>query len=258
MLALGGYFYYFIFAWDDFFYTKEQNGIFIVGIAMFLVTFACGFITMSIGNKKGISSQMPLDELKNLPKTTIIILGVVCGAEIIVLLIGLHQLSIIWLIGVLMISFSFVIMEMVVISKIATSTMYKISLPWYVPPIPFVLFIGGELYFGYHLSEEVFDKVGIIIFVLCGALMACIAWHENYIIDDDKRTLERNKGLLADFIKKKDFITFDDICYYEKKGMYYIVVSDEKVYKISRLYSSSKELERILEGNGVRQRSHNL
>lgn len=258
ILALGSYFYYFIFAWDDFVATKEKKGLTIVGVSLFIITFLCGIIVMGQGNKKGIANEILLSELKKLPKIPLIILGVICIAEIIMLLVIVHQMYVIWFIGVLIISFVFVIMEMVVIPNIAKSTMHKLSLPWYVYSIPFVVFVTGELYFGYHLPQEVFDKVGMIVFVLCGVLLASIAWHGYYVIDSEQKTLERNKGILPEFLKSKDIMTFDDIRHYEKKRLYYIVTGDEKVYKISRLYDSSKEIENILDDNGVLRINHNL
>lgn len=255
MLALGGYFYYFIFAWNDFFYTKEQGGLIVVAVGMFLVTFFCGFIILFTASKKGISNEISLDDLKKLPRSPLIILGAICLVEIIALLLLVHNGALVWMIGVLVISYVFVIGEMAIIPNIAQSSIYKISLPWYVFPIPFVLFIGGELYFSEILPEDVFDTVGIVIFVLCGVILACTAWHGYYVIDVELKTLEKNKGILSEFSNKMDIVTFDEIMYYEKRALAYIVVSEEKSYRISRLYSSSKELERIFDANGVVRKS---
>lgn len=258
MLALGGYFYYFIFAWNDFFYTKEQGGLIVVAVGMFLVTFFCGFIILFTASKKGISNEISLSDIKRLPRVPLVILGIVCVAEIIVLLLIVHNGALPWMIGVLIISFIFVIGEMSIIPKIVKSSIYKITLPWYVFPIPFVIFIGGEFYFSDVLPQDVFDTVGIVIFALCGVFLASIAWHGYYVIDDEQKTLEKNKGILSEFSRKKDIIEFSEIRYYEKKPFAYIVVSDEKVYKISRLYDSSNEIEMILDDNGVIRKSKDL
>lgn len=252
--SLSWYLIYIILLHDDFFNNKEQVGLPLVGIAVFLTTFICGGITLVMANIKGVNTAMPVSEIKNIPKFWTII----CAIEIVLLILFVHNGIVIWYVACLIISYGFVSMEKHIIPIIDQSTIYKITLPLWVFPLPFISFIGGNLYLSDVLPENMFDKVTLIVFILCGLFMIYTVWHSYYIVDEESKTLEKNYGIISEISKKKTNIQFADINSYEKHRMYYLIHTEDIDIKINRLYNNSKRIEKTFEKFGITKRNRLL
>lgn len=250
--ALSGYLIYFILGYNDFFISKEQTGVVAVALVQFFTTFICGGITLVYANKADISNEISFEEIKSLPKSPIIFWAVICLAEIITLLLFYQTDFVIWCIATLVISYFFTLMVRIVVPKIKKSSCYKMGLPWYVYPLPFIIFLGGNIYASDILPENIFDKVAIIIFIISGILLVSTAWHGYYIVDENEKTIEKNLGIISEFRKKKDITHFSSIKYVEKKGLFYIInTTEDRTIKISRLYSDSKRFKETMTENAI-------
>lgn len=250
---LSSYLIYLVIDFQDFFHSKDQSGIAFFAILLFFTTFICGGIILVYASRKDIESSISLDDIKQF-KAKNTFWGIICAIEIVILLLFLHQEIVIWCVAVLIISFGFTIAERAIIPQIVDATIYKISVNPILIPVPFVFFIGGNLYASDHLAEEVFDKAAIIIFITAGLMMMYGAWHSYYVVDDEAKTIEKNYGILDFFKKEKDIFKFEEIEYYKKEKLYYIIYTDNKAYKISRFYTSTKRLEGSFEEFGVAKR----
>lgn len=251
-LALASYLIYFIVDYQDFFHSKEQSGIIIVGLFMFFTTFICGTITLSYADKKSIDTSASFKDILQF-KPQLIFWGIICLIEIAILLIFHNNDRIFWCIGCLVISYSFTIMERIVVPKIEESKTYKITLPFYIYPIPFVFFFVAEIYAFNHLSEEAMNTVGMLIFVIAGIMMAYLVWHSYYEVDEQLKRIEKSYGFFDIFKNQKSFVNLDDIKYYKKIGLYYYIYTDYTTMKINRFYSGTKRLEKTFEEYGIRK-----
>ena len=245
--ALSWYLIYIVLFYDDFFISKEQAGLQLVGIALFITTFICGGVTIVVAIIKDVDTQMPVKKIKNLPKFW----AVICIIEAVLLIIFVRDAIVIWYVACLVISYGFVSMEKFIAPAICESNCYKIILPIWIYPIPFALFIGGNIYLSDRLPEEIFEKVSIAIFIFCGIFMVCTVWCGYYMIDEDSKIINKNYGVISEITNKNKIIRFEDIRFYEKRLLYYLIHTDNDEIKISRLYTNSKRIEKTLEKVGV-------
>lgn len=250
-IALGSYLVYFVFGYNDFFISKDQQGTTLIALFLFLTTFICTATVFAYANKVDVSSDLSIENLKKLPKFPVMLWGIICLAEIVILIMYFKKDIIIWCIATLIVSYCLTIAQRAIIPQIIVSSRYKIAIPWYFYPIPFILFFAGNIYAAEHLSEKAMNLISFAIFGICAFIIASIVWHKYYTVDEKSKTIEKSSNLFL-LRNKEDKISFDDITYIESKGIYYIIhTKDDKAFKISKIYSDSKRFIQTMTDNAV-------
>ncbi len=251
-LALALYIPYIALNFDSFFFGKNKDGgVILISIIMFLTTFICGGIIMIIANKRNVENDISFSEIKSIGKGTFIALVTIYLIGIALMLLFIHSEAVFFYFVVSTISLAFVVEEKILIQRIDTSPTFKITLPWDMYPIPFIVFIGGSLSTVYTIAEENQGKVIIILFITAGIMMAYLAWHGYYAVNTDLNTLEINKGILSFLGGKSVTISLDNIEFVKVKGFYLILILDNDEIKINRFYSGMKKFEKTLDANGI-------
>jgi hypothetical protein len=251
-LAVGAYIPYILLNYNDFFYAKDKStGVMGLSLVMFFATFICGGITLVIAGQRDVDSSFDFKEIKNVSKATLIILFSVYLVGIILMIWKVRNDTVIMYIGFSTITLAFTIAEKIIIPKIDTSTTYKISLPWYIYPIPFIVFFGGTIIITQVVAYKQQDALIITLFVLSGIMMIGTAWHGDYTVDETLKTIEKSNGLFSFLKTNKTEISYKDISYVKKKGIYYIIINGTDEMKINRLSSGMKRLKKTFDDNGI-------
>ena len=251
-LALGAYIPYIIIFHDDFFFGKERgNGIGILSLFLFLTTFVCGFVILMTASHRNVENSFSLSEALALGKGKLITLISVWACGIILIILYIHAASTFFYIICSTVSLIFVIAEAVMIKKIDVSPYFKISMPWYVYPLPFFFFFIAEITVFNTVPEGKLDFHVIAVFVLSGILMAFIAWQSCYYIDEEHKTIEKEHGGLISLFKKNTVIPFDKITLVKKQKMFYIIKSNDEEFRINRFFSSVERMEEVFYDNGI-------
>lgn len=251
-LALAAYIPYILIDYNNFFFGKNKDdGVLAVSVIVFITTFICACVIFRTAYKRNVDNSLFLREIKSLSKVTLAVLICVYLPGIILMLLFVHSEAVIFYFAVSTISLIFVICEKVVIQKIDVSPYYKIILPWYFGTIPFVVFFGGSILVSYVVREAKQEPIILTLFVLAGIMMAYLAWHSCFIIDEKSKTLEKERGFLPQLASQRTVINFSNIKYVKKKGIFYILVCDNKSIKINRMYSGIKKFEKTLCDNGI-------
>ena len=251
-LMLFAYIPFLLFDSDDYLYTKEGGeNVFVLALILFFSTFICGGVILVTAAKKNIGSEFSLKEaISVFGVKRIIILAtnfVICTVLMLVLI---KNANIFFYIVCMFVSTGFVIGEGVIIEKIDNSPYYKITLPWYVFPVPFVYFFVSNIWVSYNINEAKMDAAVIFNFVLSGVMLMYSAWHFTYVIDEKSKTIEKEYGALSFFIPNK-VICFERISYVAKKGIYYTISDGDTTFKVGRYMSGTKRLEKALKDNGI-------
>lgn len=252
IIVLGAYIPYLIINFDDFFFGKtKQAGILGLSLFMFIATFVCAGIILVISNNKNIESSVDISEIKNISKPTLIFLFIIYIVGLVIMLLRIHDEAIIFYIAVSSLTFVVIIVEQILIPKIDISPYYKISLPWYLYPIPFIVFIGGNMISTNVIPDEKQGAAAIILLISAGIMMAFLAWHSSFIVNEESKTIEKDGGILALFKPVTITMSYENIRCIKKKGIYYIVANGSEELKINRLYSGIKRFEKTLKANGI-------
>ena len=237
---------------DNYLYTKEGGeNIFLFSLILFFTTFICGGAILVTAVKTNVENEFSIKEAISVfgVKKVILLTAnfILCAIMMIVLI---NNANIFFYIACMLISTIFVIGEAVVIERIDTSYYYKITLPWYTFPVPFIYFISSNIWISYSIDENHTDAVIVFNFILTGIMLMYCAWHFSYIIDEKSKTIEKEYGVLSVFIPNK-VIHFEKINYITKHGIYYTISDGERTFKIARYMSSTKKLEKVLKDNGI-------
>ena len=237
---------------DDYLYTKEGGeNIFLLALILFFTTFICGGAILVTAAKTNVESEFSIKEAISVFGVRKIILlfanFVTCTILMIVLI---NNANIFFYISCMLISTVFVIGEAVIINKIDVSPYYKITLPWYIFPIPFVYFFISNFWLFDHLTEEQLNVAAFVNLGATGVMLMYCCWHFAYIIDENAKTIEKEYGVLSFFIPNKT-IDFKNVKYVTKKGLFYTVSDGDTTFRIGRYMSSAKRLEKALGDNGV-------
>lgn len=251
--ALAAYIPYIIIDFDTFFFGKEKgNGILALSLFMFAATFICGGTILVICNKRNITSSVSISEITNISKSKLIALFTIYIIGLILIISQVHNEIVIFYIAVSSVTFAFIIAENILIPKIDVSPFYKISLPWYLYPIPFVVFLGGNFIQTQIVPEEKQGLVAIILLISAGIMLAALAWHGSIIVNEELKTIEKNKGIVSEFRTDTiKIISYKNINSVKKSGIYYIITSGDDKLKINRLYSGTKRFEKTLNDNNI-------
>lgn len=251
-LALAAYIPYIILNYENFFWGKNRNGgIIALSILIFVTTFICGGTILIIADNKNIENSFSLSEIKNVGKGTLAVLIATYLIGAIILVIFIHSEALLFYFATETIALIFVICEKIVIQKIDISPYFKISMPWYLYPIPFVVFLGGSFLAINILGEEYQGRVIITLFICAGIMMSYLAWHSYYMVDTESKTIEKFGGGISLFKSNNEIISFENIQYVKKNGFYYNIVSSDTEMKINRFFSSTQKLKDVLYDNGI-------
>ncbi len=238
---------------ENMFYNDDINGyITLICITMFFTTFVCFGAIIITAVKKGVGTYgfSPFD-LKNVNKAELLLLLGAYTGGMVIFIRNYHADFLMFYVVVSTISLIFVFVEKVIISKTELSPYYRVNLPWYMFPVPFILFLTAEPFFLNRVSEEYENYVGFGILGICGVMMAYLAWHSFFVVDEKNGTIIKNHGILEFFNKGERAIVFDNITHAENRRFSYIIGDETKELKISKLYGSSKRLKRTLEEKGI-------
>lgn len=250
-LVIFAYIPYLIIDYNDFFFAKNNNyGLMILSLIMFFITFVCAGSIMVIANRKNVGKSICFNDFKSLDKAETIVLLIVYLVGIIIMLWQVHDEIILFYVAVSTLSFIFIMIERIIIQRIYNSTCYIISLPWYLYPIPFIIFIGGAVLASYTLPEENMGTVIILLFIIAGLMMIYFGFHSDYTVDEKLKTIEKSKYVLFSKLVA-DKISYDGIKYIRKNGMYYIIIKGNDEMKINRFYSGVKQFEKTLQQNNI-------
>ncbi|MBR3737909.1 MAG: hypothetical protein IKN26_04140 [Eubacterium sp.] len=251
-LALGAYVPYIIIFHNDFFFGKERgNGIGILSLIIFLITFICGFVILMTASHKNVDNSFSIAEVLTLGKGKLIPLISVWAIGIILIILYINDASEWFYIICSTVTLIFVLAESVIIKKIDVSPYFKVCIPWYTYPLPFFFFLVAVITIINTVPEEKIDFPIIAVFVLSGILMAFIAWQTCFYIDEQSKTIEKEYGGLVSLFKKNIVVPFDRITLVKKKRMLYIIRSDNEEFRINRLFSSVRRMEKAFYDNGI-------
>ncbi|MBQ8077863.1 MAG: hypothetical protein IJ235_05730 [Eubacterium sp.] len=251
-LMLFAYIPFMLIDFDNFFYGKEnEDNITGLALILFFTTFICGGAILVTALKRNVNNEFSIIEaLKATGKTRLAALLLNFAVSTMLVTVFVKS-DIVWFYIVCsLISTVFVIGESVVIAKIDVSPYYRITLPWYVFPIPFVYFFASNVWVSYHIDDSHSDAAVIFNFILSGIMLMYCAWHFTYIIDEKAKTIEKEYGVLSFFVPNK-VIYFYRITSVTKKGIYYTVSDGITAIKISRYLGGAKRLEQSLINNGI-------
>jgi len=251
-LSLGAYIPYIIIFHNDFFFSKNRaDGIWILFSLMFITTFAAGVPTLITAEKKNVDNSFSLSEALALGKGKLFTLIGVAAVGVILILTYIHD-TVTWFYAIAtFVALIFVIGEAIVIKKIDISPYFKISMPWYTVPLPFLFFFAGVFTVINTVPE---DKTGIFItaiFILTGILMACVAWQTSYYVDEKRKTIEKEYGGIMSLFRKNAVIPFDKITLVKKQKLIYIIQSADEEFRINRFFSGAKRMEKVFYDNGI-------
>ena len=251
-LALGAYIPYIIIFHNDFFFGKERgNGIGILSLILFLITFVCGFVILMSASHKNVENSFSISEALALGKGKLIRLISVWAIGIILIILYIHDASEWFYVICSTVTLIFFLAEAVIIKKIDVSPYFEISIPWYTYPLPFLFFFISVITITDNVPEEKLDFPIIAVFVLSGILMAFIAWQTCFYVDEQSKTIEKEHGGLVSLFKKNSVIPFEKITLVKKTKMLYIIQSDDEEFRINRFFSSVKRMEKDFYDNGI-------
>lgn len=251
-LSLGAYIPYIIIFHNDFFFGKNRgNGIGILSLVLFLITFICSFIILISAAHKNVDNSFSIYEALKLGKGKLITLVSIWLVGIILVMLYIHDDAKYFYIISSGISLIFVIAQSVIIQKIDVSPYFKISMPWYVYPILFFFFFIGEFTVFNIVPEEKLDFPVVAVFVLSGVIMAAIAWQTCYYVDENGKTIEKEYGGVVSLFRKNSVVPFDKITLVKKQKLTYVIKSNDEEFRINRFFCNTKRMEQILYDNGI-------
>lgn len=231
---------------------EYEDSMELCAVILFFITFICGAITFYCADKADVNRNgLYAEDSKLLPKRRMIFWAVVCAVEIILLLCFVQSSILIWTIGVLFFSYIFAAFEYIVIPEIEASKKFKLSLPGLFLPVPFVFFISAELFVSDHFSEETITVPAMIVFAMSGLMMSFLMWYSSYVVDEDNKTILKNRGIISFLKGETKKISLSEIEYIEKRRFRYHVYHRKGVLKIERIFSYTKRFEELAEKRGI-------